>query len=421
MNVIHTSPTSTRPERIVEAEVVIVGARVAGAATAFHLAEQGHDVLLLDRAEFPSDTISTHLIARPGMVQLRRLGVVEELVDSGAPELRHVEFTSDLGVMSRQLKDRYEVDFLLAPRRFVLDAVLQKAALAAGARLRAGVSVDEVLRDATGRVVGVGGHDDAGPILVSAQHVVGADGLSSRIARAVGAQRTIVRPDSGAGQYAYFAGDWEAMEYFLADKMFAGVFPTHGGEACIWAITPESVARRYRSGADGADAAFSALLSDHAPALAARLDPRLQSAPTRGMLRMPNHFRKPFGPGWSLVGDAGYHRDAITGHGISDALRDAELLAQAIDLSLRCPPLDSSFMAAYELDRDRMASGIFETTVALAAFPDQQTFVGLQRQLAVEIDALAEELHLRPLPSTPQALLSTTPERQPAASGAITK
>ena len=398
-----TAWATGRSARVLEAEVVIVGARVAGAATATHLARAGHDVLLLDRADFPSDTISTHVIARSGMVLLDRLGVVGDLVESGTPRLRRVEFTSDLGFLSRTIKDRYGVDFVLAPRRYVLDDILQRAALAAGAHLRAGASVDGVLRDGTGRIVGVHGHDESGPIEVHARHVVGADGLSSRIARSVDAQPTIVRPSSGACQFAYFAGDWEAIEYHLSDGVFAGVFPTHGGEACVWAITTESLARHYRHGAHGADEALAAVLADHAPGLAERLAPEDQRTPVRGMLRMPNHFRKPFGPGWSLVGDAGYHRDAITGHGISDALRDAELLAQAVDTSLHCPSLEVSALARYESHRDRMSARIFEITVGLAAFPDQERFVALQRDLAVAIDDLAGELHSRPLPRAAEA------------------
>lgn len=414
---------SSSPEavRIHRADVIVVGARVAGAATAAHLARAGYDVVLLDRAQFPSDTISTHVIARSGMVQLARLGVVDELVERGTPPLRRVEFSSGLGVLSRDLKDRYGIDFLLAPRRYLLDDVLQRAALAAGARLMSPVSVDGVLRDPTGRVAGVRGHDESGPVEVLARHVVGADGLSSRIARSVGAETTVVRASSGATQYAYFAGDWDAIEYHLADGMFAGAFPTNDGEACVWAITPESVARRHRHDHPGAEDAFAALLAEHAPDLAARLRPESQRAPVRGMLRMPNHFRKPFGPGWSLVGDAGYHRDAITGHGISDALRDAELLAQSIDSSLRCPPLEVPAMAAYENDRDRLATPIFDLTVALAAFPDQTTFVGLQRSLAVAIDVLAEELHHRPRLRPQQGDPSTTPRRQPAVAGVTTE
>ena len=129
---------------------------------------------------------------------------------------------------------------------------------------------------------------------------------------------------------------------------------------------------------------------------------------------MPNHFRKPVGHGWSLVGDAGYHRDAITGHGISDALRDAELLAQAVDTSLRCPSLESPALAAYEHHRDRMSARIFEITVALARFPGQEAFLALQRDLAVAIDDLAQELYRHPAarsdrsPLAPQKPLTAT-------------
>ena len=226
-----------------------------------------------------------------------------------------------------------------------------------------------------------------------------------------------MRPSSGACQYAYYSGDWEAVEYHLADDVFAGVFPTHGGEACVWAISTESLARRYRRGHRAPDDSLAAVLTDHVPGLAARLAAEDQRSPVRGMLRMPNHFRKPFGAGWSLVGDAGYHRDAITGHGISDALRDAELLAQAVDTSLRCPSLEVAALAAYEFHRDRMSARIFEITVALAAFPKQETFVALQRDLAVAIDDLAGELHSRPLPRAADAHVAVQTPAGPIAPG----
>ncbi|WP_353354438.1 FAD-dependent monooxygenase [Intrasporangium sp. DVR] len=403
--------------RTLSADVVVVGARVAGAAAATHLARAGHDVLVLDRAEFPSDTISTHVIARSGMVQLARLGVVEALVAGGAPPLRRVELTSHVGTVSKDIRDRLGISFLLAPRRYALDAALQQAALAAGARLRQGCSVEGVIRDSTDRVVGVRAHDGDGPVDVLARHVVGADGLSSRIARSVRAALTIVEPSSGACQYAYVTGSWDAIEYHLVDGVFAGVFPTHDGAACVWAITPEEVARRYRHAGRGADEAFVNLLLDRVPELAARVASGSGTTPVRGMLRMPNHFREACGPGWSLVGDAGYHRDAITGHGISDALWAAELLAEAVDTGLRCPALETVAMAEYAANRDRLAARIFQITVALAAFPDRDTFVGLQRELALEIDVLADELHHRPQPCRREA---PALERQPAVSLSLT-
>lgn len=387
-----------RLDRVLTADVVVVGARCAGAATALLLARAGHDVLLLDRATFPSDTVSTHVIARSGMVQLHRWGLLDTVVASGAPPVRRVELSSAVGFLSRTVKDRYGIDFLLAPRRIVLDAILQEAAVGAGARLLSGAAVEDVVRDGRGRVVGVQAHDGDGPLIVRAKYVVGADGLSSRIARSVRAPLTVEREASGAVQYAYYTGDWPAIEQHLGEDVFAGVFPTHDGQACIWACTPESVARAHRRAAGSPEEAFARVLADGVPGLAARLDASARRSPVRGMLRMPNHFRRAAGPGWALVGDAGYHRDAITGHGISDAFRDAELLAVALDEALFDPACETDALEAYERDRDRMAADVFDVTCELAAFPEPSRFVELQKQLAVAIDHLAAELNVRSLP-----------------------
>lgn len=362
------------------------------------LAGAGHEVLLVDRATFPSDTISTHVIARTGMVQLNRWGLLPAVLASGAPPVTRVEFHSEDGVMARTLKDRHGVDHLLAPRRVILDGILQQGALGAGASIATGVSVEDVVRDASGRVVGVVGHDAEGPLEVRARYVVGADGLGSRMARSVAAPFAIVRPSTGTTQYAYYEGDWSAIEYYLAPDVFTGVFPTHGGTACIWACTPEHTARDYRTRHGSPERALAALLDDAAPALSDRLRTATRTSPVRGMLRMPNHLRQPSGDGWALVGDAGYHRDAITGYGISDAFRDAELLAAALDDALRDPASEADALAAYGRERDRMAREIFEITCELASFPGKTRFVELQKQLALAIDDQAGELAARPLP-----------------------
>ena len=242
----HTSPAPTGSDRTLSADVVVVGARCAGAATAMLLADAGHDVLVLDRATFPSDTLSTHVLSRTAMVQLTRWGLLEPLLATGAPPLTTVAIDVEGERVVRTVKDRHGVDHLLAPRRVVLDGVLQDAARRSGARLVTGVAVDGVLRDPRGRVVGVHGHDSYGAVRVRARHVVGADGLGSRVARAVGAPVTLERPASGATTYAYLEGPWSAIEYHVVPGAFAGLFPTHGGEACVWISTPEEVARRHQ-------------------------------------------------------------------------------------------------------------------------------------------------------------------------------
>jgi flavin-dependent dehydrogenase len=383
------------PERTWRADVVVVGARCAGSATARLLAEDGHDVLVLDRADFPSDTVSTHVIARTGMVQLHRWGLVDAVVDSGAPRITSVAVHAGGEVAVRTVKDRHGVDHLLAPRRYALDAVLQAAARRAGARFETGVTVDGVLTHPSGRVVGVLAHDRHGPLRVLARHVVGADGLGSRVARAVSAPVTLRERTSGATRYAYVTGDWSAIEYHVEPGALAGIFPTHDGQACVWVCTTEDAVRSRRN-AGPRGGGLTSLLETLAPGLATRIEGAEQTSPVRGMLRMPNHVRRPWGPGWSLVGDAGLHRDAITGHGISDAFRDAELLAVALDRALRAPGSAAHELAAYERTRDRMAREVFDLTVDLTHFPGVERFVELQRRLARAIDAQSAELAARP-------------------------
>jgi flavin-dependent dehydrogenase len=367
------------------------------------LARAGHDVVLVDRAAFPSDTLSTHAIARGGVVQLQRWGVLDAVVGSGAPEIRRVEFHAGGAPTVRTVKDRHGVDFLVAPRRHILDPLLQAQATAAGARLRTGATVTDVLRDGT-RVVGVAGRDEDGPFEISARFVVGADGLRSRIARRVGARMLEERPARGATHYAYFAGNWPAMEYHLAEQSFAGVFPTNGGAACVWVCAPDDWAVAHRRTSRSVTDAFHAMVRATAPVLAERLRADTVAISTaRGMMSLPNQIREAFGDGWALVGDAGYHRDAITGHGISDAFRDAELLAVALDRALRDPAAERDALAGYREERERMLRRIFEITCELSTMPPPGRFVELQKDLGVAIDALAGELAERPLVGTAPA------------------
>jgi 2-polyprenyl-6-methoxyphenol hydroxylase-like FAD-dependent oxidoreductase len=383
-------------------DVVIVGARVAGSATAMLLARLGHDVAVVDQASFPSDTVSTHSIARSGVVQLQRWGLLDEVLDSGAPPIRQVTFHAGGESVSRVIKEKSGVDLVVAPRRYLLDTILACAALRAGAEVRDGVTVTGVRRDGSGRVTGVYGHDRGGaPVELAARFVVGADGLGSRVARSVGAAINELRPADGAAQYAYYEGiPWTGFEFFVAPRSFAGVFPTHHGQACIWVCTPAADARAVRRGTASRAEAFGELLQRSAPELAERLRAARRTAPVQGMLRQPNQLRQAFGPGWALVGDAGYHRDAVTAYGISDAFRDAELLAVALDQALGDAAEDTAALAGYQQQRDRALREIFEITCALADFPAVPTFVGLQKQLGAAIDKQAAALAARPIPGS---------------------
>ena len=370
-------------------DVIVVGARVAGSALAGLLARLGHDVIVVDRADLPSDTVSTHQIARTGMVALRRWNLVDELRGSGSPALREVTFHRAEGSVTRPVRPACEVEYFLAPRRYVLDTLLAEAAARSGARLRTGLNVVGVRRDGNGRATGVYGRDRRGrDVELGARFVVGADGLQSRIARCVGAEVLDRRPDGGTAQYAYYTGlPWSGIEFYVADGALAGIFPTHEAEACVWLCTPATSDRRD----------FDGELRRVAPNLARRLRSGHRTSPISGMRRSPNHLRRAGGPGWALVGDAGFHRDPISAHGISDAFRDAELLASCLDAALRGRVEEPVAMGAYERQRDAALADIFDLSCALGTYPPVSEFLNLMRQLGRAIDIEAAALAGRPI------------------------
>jgi 2-polyprenyl-6-methoxyphenol hydroxylase-like FAD-dependent oxidoreductase len=396
MSLIAASAAST------DHDVVIVGARAAGAATAMLLARAGHDVVLIDRAQLPSDTTSTHALVRGGVVQLSRWGLLDDVLDSGAPPIRSVLFSQHgpgaADPLRLAVKDKAGVDLMLAPRRYVLDAILAEAAVRAGASLMTGATATEVVREVDGRVTGVRiRRTEGSACTLTARLVIGADGVRSRTAELFGAAVTEAYPPSGACLYTY-VGDvaWDGFEFHLADRSFAGVFPTHLGEAAVWLIRPTArMAPVLRAGGGRLDAWLRAL-DETAPDLGARVRRGRVGATLRGAVGLPNHVRQASGPGWALVGDAGYHRDPITGHGITDAFRDAELVAEAAVRTLLEPTEERSAMRAYQDERDRAIQEIFRVTRQLGDLPDRERFTELQTELSRLLDVEARELAERP-------------------------
>jgi len=183
------------------------------------------------------------------------------------------------------------------------------------------------------------------------------------------------------------------------------VFPTHDGQACIWICNPSADAKAVRRRTASRAEAFGELLERSAPQLAERLRRARRTSPVSGMLRMPNQLRQAFGPGWALVGDAGYHRDAVTGYGISDAFRDAEFLAVALDQALGSGVEETAALTLYQQQRDQALREIFEITCRLAAYPAVPAFIELQKQLSAAIDKQAAALAARPVPG--ERLLAT--------------
>jgi 2-polyprenyl-6-methoxyphenol hydroxylase-like FAD-dependent oxidoreductase len=395
------APTVVRSDH----DVIVVGARAAGAATAMLLARAGNDVLLLDRGQLPSDTTSTHSLVRGGVVQLSRWGLLDEVLDSGAPPVRSVLFQQHGegadAPLRLPVKDKAGVDMMLAPRRYVLDAILADAAVRAGATLLTGTTVTDVVRRADGRVSGVLAHEAGGPRReLTARLVIGADGVRSRTADLVGSPVLESHAPSGTCLYTYVGGvAWDGFEFHLGHQAFAGVFPTHHGEAAVWLIRPSSQLASVLTAGPGRSEALLAALQECAPELGERVRAGQVTSPVRGSVGLPNHVRRAAGPGWALVGDAGYHRDPITGHGLTDAFRDAELLAEAASRMLHNPAEEAVAMTAYERQRDDAIRDTFRITRELARFPAPRRFADLQRELSCALDLEARQLAARPVPN----------------------
>jgi flavin-dependent dehydrogenase len=199
-------------------------------------------------------------------------------------------------------------------------------------------------------------------------------------------------PADNATFYTYISNaSWQAIEFHVGEFTYrragyAGVFPTHHGEACVWVCCPASMVRGLRG---GTVEEFIGLLASVSPTLAARTRASRAVAPVRGSVRLPNQIRQATGPGWALVGDAGYHRDPITGHGITDAFRDAELVARSIDGHLRGGAAD---LSGYETARDAALRDTFDLTCAMSRYPALDEFVALQKRLSRALEAEADLL-----------------------------
>jgi flavin-dependent dehydrogenase len=373
-----------------ENDVVVVGARCAGAATAMLLGRLGYRVTVVERGRIPSDTLSTHGIARGGVVQLAKWGLLDQVLASGAPAVRRVVFRTGDAEEIRTVKPRDGVDHLVAPRRYILDRILTDAATVAGATIRTGFTATGLLRARDGRVEGVRARTaDGASVSMPAPVVVGADGVRSRMAELVGSEVRESHPADNATFYAYVDGvPWPAFEFHVGEFAagpagYAGVFPTHHGQGCVWVCCPASVVSGL---CGGAVEPFLRLLGAVSPTLAERARTGQVVSPIRGAVRLPNQIRRATGPGWALVGDAGYHRDPITGHGITDAFRDAELLTRSVDDHLRGRATD---LSGYETARDAALRETFDLTCAMARYPRLDEFVALQKRLsrALEVEA----------------------------------
>ena len=348
-------------------DVIVVGARVAGSATAMLLARSGLEVLAVDRAAFPSDTLSSHQVQVPAIARLRRWGVLDRLVEAGTPATRRVRFDPGPVALDGRLPPFEGVDALFSPRRTLLDAALVDAARAAGAEVRERYAV-EGLTFADGRVTGIRGRTGR----ERARLVVGADGRHSLVARAVRAPAYREHAPRSFGYYAYWAGvPMDGGEMYGRGRRLMGAWPTNDGLVVTYVAGPVEEFHAFRADIEGG--MLSAF--DAAGELGERIRAGERAEPVRGTADTPNRFRVPYGPGWALAGDAGLVMDPITGQGIGHALRDAELLAEAAQDGFAGPALER-----FRRRRDEATTAIYELTPELASFGPPSP--GMQRVLA---------------------------------------
>jgi len=370
-------------------DAVIVGARCAGAATAMLLARAGLDVLVVEQAPRGVDTLSTLALMRAGVLQLSRWGLLDAISRAGTPRIETTTFHYGSDAIDIRIKPRDGVDALYAPRRTLLDPLLADAAESAGARIVYRVRLTQILRDAAGRVDGVLIENGGGARRIAATIVIGADGMTSTVAKGVAAEPYLTGRHMSAVIYTRARGlRLEGYHWHYTPGGSVGVIPTNGGETLIFAAAARE--RFMRELRFDLAAGFRAIVRETAPSVAAALETAALTS-YRGFAGHPGFFRPAWGPGWALVGDAGYFKDPITAHGITDALRDAEWLARAVVRGT------DAALAGYQALRDELSMRLFSITDEIASFawdlPHLQT---LHKSLS---DEMAREL--LPLGKTP--------------------
>jgi 2-polyprenyl-6-methoxyphenol hydroxylase-like FAD-dependent oxidoreductase len=329
------------------------------------LARSGHRVLLVDKATFPSDTLSTHFIHPPGVSALDRWDILGQLEATNCPPV--TRYSYDFGPITiagtPQPADGVAVGY--GPRRFVLDALLVDAAVAAGAEFREGFTVEEILVE-DGRVTGIRGHAARGETVTErADVVVGADGRNSLVAKTVQPEQYNEAPPLTPSYYTYWSDlPTDTFENYIRaeDDRGWGVLPTHDGLTCVVVGWPLA---QFEANRTDIERAYMTTF-DLAPEFAERIRGAKREDRFRGIRDLPGFFRRPYGPGWALVGDAGYHKHPLTAYGITDAFRDAEGAAGALDDAFAGRQTFDDAMASFHRARDEASGPVYALTCDFA-------------------------------------------------------
>jgi len=347
------SPVRRQPEgrsmRSMTYDVIICGARVAGAATALLLARAGARVLLVDRAPEIADTLSTHALMRPAVELLSAWGLLDAIRSAQTPWVREARFCYGPECSVVRIRPSNVAQGLIAPRRWLLDSLLVKAAAEAGAEIRLGATVEECIRDGRNRVAGIVLCERGVQHRINAGIVVGADGRSSHVAAAVGAKTLASSPHRTATLYTYVHGiPNQGYRWYFGGGVTGGVIPTNDDQHCVFAACRSA---DYSAHFSDLRLGMKTILTGFDPAVAALL-PDDRTERIRRFPGAPGHVRARAGDGWALVGDAAFYKDPATAHGITDALLDAHSLAACLT--------HGAGLAAYAQSRHDQSLRLFE-------------------------------------------------------------
>lgn len=347
-------------------DAIIVGARCAGSPTAMLLARKGYRVLVVDKARFPSDIISTHGIQQAGIASLHRWGLLDAVKAANTPDTG----VTTIHVSDQQIRPPVDPDVpegkAFSPRRYILDQILLEAAIAAGAEVRQDFIVDDLLWDGD-TVVGIRGRARGGkPVEERARIAVGADGKHSLVARHVAAPVYRDHAPLTFAYYSYFSGvGLRDTDLYVSGEQAVFCWPTNDNLSLIGVMAPHARFHEFRADIEGN---FMRDIEAVVPGLAERVRAGRREERVFGSADLPNFFRQPYGPGWVLAGDAGFTKDPITAMGITDAFRAAEHVARAIDEGLSGARPLAEALEEYKQIRDEKSLPLYQFTLKLATF-----------------------------------------------------
>ncbi|MFK4546984.1 2-polyprenyl-6-methoxyphenol hydroxylase-like FAD-dependent oxidoreductase [Streptomyces tendae] len=359
-------------------DVIVVGARAAGAPAAMLFARAGHRVLLLERSAFPADTLSTLYIQQPGVARLARWGLLDAVRATGCPPLDRVLYEVGGVRVSGCSSGIDGIREAYAPRRQLLDRILVGGAVAAGAEFRDSCEVTGLVHDGD-RVAGVRFKGSDGAVRTErAALVVGADGMRSTVARLAGAAKEVEHPALTCAYYTFWRGPRTDFEMYEGPTGWIAAVPTNDA-TLIAAYHPQD---RFDEVRRDALNAYLDSVRVNAPALHAQLGDAERTERLYGTGDQQNFFRTAAGPGWALIGDAGHHKDSLTAQGIGDALMQAELLVETVGEDIGDPVAQAAALSAFATERDARLSGPFQATLGVAQADAQGRRIALLRAVS---------------------------------------